>query len=237
MANIDPAEIQKFDRLSTTWWDENGESRALHDINQCRGEFIAQSPLAGKTILDVGCGGGLLTEFLARAGGKVIGIDASSAIIEVAREHAKSSGLDIDYYVTDIESFTSRFPHHFDVVTCMEMLEHVPQPHEIVGAIARCLKSGGLAYFSTINRTPKAYALGVVAAEYVLKLLPIGTHDYKNFIRPSELSRWCRQFRLVTEEMRGIHYMPLTRRASLVPDLSVNYIIKTYLDTNDGMFD
>ena len=234
MHNVDPAEIAKFDELSSSWWDENGKSRALHDINRCRGEFIAQTSLAGKRILDVGCGGGLLSEYLAKAGADVVGIDASNAIISVARHHASAAGLNIDYQVSDVESFAQNHESKFDIITCMEMLEHVPEPENIVAAIARCLKPQGDAYFSTINRTPKAYALAVVAAEYILKLLPIGTHEYANFIRPSELSRWCRAAGLAIVEMRGIHYQPMTRRANLVSDLSVNYIIKTCFDSADG---
>ena len=231
MSNIDPAEIAKFDQLAQSWWDLDGESRALHDINQCRGKFVAQTPLAGKTILDVGCGGGLLSEYMARSGARVVGIDASSTIIEVARQHAHSSGLTIDYQVADLESFADQHTHAFDIVTCMEMLEHVPRPDEIVSAVARCLKPQGYAYFSTINRTPKAYAFSVIAAEYLLKLLPIGTHEFNKFIRPSELSRWCRQAGLITKEMRGIHYMPFTRTATLVDDLSVNFITKPRLES------
>ena len=231
MSNIDPAEIAKFDQLAQSWWDLDGESRALHDINECRGQFIAQAPLAGKKILDVGCGGGLLSEYMARAGAQVIGIDASATIIEVAQQHAQSSGLAIDYQVATLEYFATKHAHEFDIVTCMEMLEHVPQPDEIVSAVARCLKPEGYAYFSTINRTPKAYAFGVIAAEYLLKLLPIGTHEFNKFIRPSELSRWCRQAGLRTTEMRGIHYMPFTRAATLVDDLSVNFITKTCLES------
>ena len=230
MQNIDPAEIAKFDQLSSSWWDTDGESRALHDINQCRGDFVAETSLAGKKVLDVGCGGGLLSEYLAKAGASVVGIDASATIIEVAREHAQTSHLNIDYETTDVESFAERNLGRFDIVTCMEMLEHVPKPDEIVAAVARCLRPHGVAYFSTINRTPKAYAFSIIAAEYLLKLLPIGTHEFKNFIRPSELSRWCRDAGLVTTEMHGIHYMPFTRKASLVKDLSVNFITKTRLD-------
>lgn len=231
MDNVDSQEIAKFDALSETWWDENGDSQALHDINQCRGEFICRTPIEGKRVLDIGCGGGLLTEFLARAGASVVGIDASAPIIEVARQHARSSGLEIDYRVSTVEAFLADNNTKFDVVTCMEMLEHVPDPASVVAAAASCLKNQGLAYFSTINRTPKAYAFGVVAAEYILKLLPIGTHEFKHFIRPSELAAWCRACGLEQLEARGIHYAPFIRRAKLVRNLDVNYIVETRLNT------
>ncbi|MGR8947349.1 MAG: bifunctional 2-polyprenyl-6-hydroxyphenol methylase/3-demethylubiquinol 3-O-methyltransferase UbiG [Gammaproteobacteria bacterium] len=234
MNNIDPIEIEKFDKLSATWWDTDGESRALHDINQCRGEFVTETPVAGKNILDVGCGGGLLSEYLARAGANVVGLDASEAIIEVARDHAKLNNLSIDYRVSTIEEFASGNVASFDVVTCMEMLEHVPSPAQIIAAISKCLVADGTAYFSTINRTPKAYLHGVLAAEYVLKLLPIGTHDYENFIRPSELLRWCREAKLNAVSSHGIKYNPFSRKASLVKDLGVNYIVKTQRESLDG---
>ena len=226
MNNIDPTEIEKFDQLSDTWWDPDGASRALHDINHCRAEFIMQSTVANKNILDVGCGGGLLSEALARAGANVIGIDASEAIIEVAREHAKASNLNIEYQVCPVETFAANHADFFDIVTCMEMLEHVPSPRQIIDAISTCLKPTGTAYFSTINRTPKAYMHGVLAAEYVLKLLPIGTHEYEKFIKPSELLRWCREAELQLITSRGIKYNPFSRDAKLTKDLGVNYIVQ-----------
>ena len=225
--NIDPHEIAKFAELSKTWWDPEGESRALHDINDCRGEFIKQLPLNGKKILDVGCGGGILSEYLAREGAEVIGIDASAELIKIATEHANQSRLAIDYRETTIEAFATTHSQSFDIVTCMEMLEHVPDPQSIIRGISACLRPSGSAFFSTINRTPKSYALGVVAAEYILKLLPAGTHDYKSFIRPSELAHWCRSAGLSVEVQRGIKYNPFSHSARLVSDLGVNYIVKT----------
>ena len=233
MDNIDSAEIEKFDQLSETWWDPNGDSRALHDINQCRAEFVMQASIANKKILDVGCGGGLLSEALANAGASVVGIDASSAIIEVAREHARQNNLDIDYQVCSVEEFSAQHAERFDVVTCMEMLEHVPSPAQIVNAIASCLKPKGTAYFSTINRTPKSYLHGVLAAEYVLRLLPVGTHDYQKFIKPSELLQWCRAAGLVPVSKRGIQYNPFSRSAKLNKDLGVNYIVQVARDSSD----
>ncbi|MEM7467741.1 MAG: bifunctional 2-polyprenyl-6-hydroxyphenol methylase/3-demethylubiquinol 3-O-methyltransferase UbiG [Pseudomonadota bacterium] len=233
MSSIDPREIEKFDHLSQTWWDPNGESRALHDINRCRGEYVAECDLSKLNILDVGCGGGLLSEYLASKGARVVGIDASAEIINVAREHAKTSRLDIEYHVATIEQFSAQHPDKFDVVTCMEMLEHVPEPAEVIEAISASLKPDAYAYFSTLNRTGKAYALGVIGAEYIMRLLPVGTHDYEKFIKPSELARWCRAAELDTIERRGIYYNPLSRVASLSDDLSINYIVKTQRRCND----
>lgn len=225
--NLDPKELQKFAELSHSWWDPHGESRALHDINACRGEFVAAAPLRGKTVVDVGCGGGILSEFLAQRGALVTGIDASAELIEVANQHAKKNQLDIDYQVSTVETFANSAAQKFDVVTCMELLEHVPNPASVVSACAALAKPEGRVYFSTLNRTPKSYLFSILAAEYLLRLLPKGTHEYRNFIRPSELAGWCRSSNLSLIRSRGISYNPFNSSATLTTALDVNYIVET----------
>ncbi len=225
MENVDPGEITKFALLADTWWDKDGDCKPLHDLNPCRGAFITQrAQIAGARVLDVGCGGGILSEYLAAAGAEVTGIDANKDLIEVARLHAAGANLDIRYECTNIENFAAGSDNRFDIVTCMELLEHVPAPKAMVDECARRLSAKGDIFFSTINRTLKAYALAVLGAEYLLRLLPRGTHDYASFIKPSELARWGRQAGLEAPEFRGMSYNPLTGYAKLCDDVSVNFI-------------
>lgn len=226
VANADAAELARFARLAASWWDRDGPMRPLHDLNPVRTDFVAdQAPLTGALALDVGCGGGLLAEALARRGAKVTALDLAAPLIEIARLHAGAEGLAIDYRVEPVEAHASERAGHYDVVTCMEMLEHVPDPAAIVSACAAALKPGGLFVASTLNRTAKAFALAIVAAEYLLGLLPRGTHEYQRFIRPSELEGWCRQAGLELVALSGLHYQPLTRRARLDRDVGVNYLL------------
>jgi len=225
-ANADPAELAKFSELAHRWWDPAGEFRPLHELNPLRLAWLAgHAPLAGKDVLDVGCGGGILAEAMAQQGARVTGIDLAEKPLRVAQLHLLESRLEIDYQLASAEDYAGSHAEGFDVLTCMEMLEHVPDPASAVAACARLLKPGGRAFFSTINRNPKAYALAVIGAEYVLKLLPKGTHDYARFIRPSELARWCRDAGLREVELIGMTYNPLTRRYRLGPDCDVNYLL------------
>jgi 2-polyprenyl-6-hydroxyphenyl methylase/3-demethylubiquinone-9 3-methyltransferase len=220
--NVDPAEVEKFSALAHRWWDPEGEFRPLHDINPLRLEWIAgHAELAGATVLDVGCGGGILAEAMARRGARVTGIDLSDKALRVAQLHLQESKLDIRYEKSSVEDYAGEF----DIVTCMELLEHVPQPASMVAACARLARPGGRVFFSTINRNPKSYLFAVVGAEYVLGLLPKGTHDYRRFIKPSELSRWSRTAGLRVEEMTGMTYNPITRRYRLGSDCDVNYLL------------
>ncbi|WP_027329225.1 bifunctional 2-polyprenyl-6-hydroxyphenol methylase/3-demethylubiquinol 3-O-methyltransferase UbiG [Marinimicrobium agarilyticum] len=227
MSNVDTAEVAKFEALASRWWDRDSEFKPLHDINPLRANFIDEhSPVAGKKVLDVGCGGGILTEALAQRGAGVTGIDMGEAPLGVARLHALESGLDIDYRQITAEDMAEESAGQFDVVTCLEMLEHVPDPASVIQACARLVKPGGHVYFSTINRNPKSYVFAIVGAEYVLKLLPRGTHDYRKFIRPSELSRWMRAANLELKTLTGMTYNPLTKRYKLDRhDVSVNYLL------------
>jgi len=223
--NIDHAEIRKFEALASRWWDPNSEFRPLHEINPLRMGFITgKVTLAGKQVLDVGCGGGILSEAMAHQGAEVTGIDLAEASLAVARLHQLESGLSVRYENIAVEALAAREPQRYDVVTCLEMLEHVPDPASVVAACARLLKPGGHLFFSTINRNPKAYLFAIVGAEYVLNLLPRGTHDYSKFIRPSELMAWCRSSDLACGEMIGMHYNPVSKRYSLGPGVDVNYI-------------
>jgi len=225
-ANADPAELAKFSELAHRWWDPAGEFRPLHELNPLRLAWLAgHAPLAGKDVLDVGCGGGILAEAMAQQGARVTGIDLAEKPLRVAQLHLLESRLEIDYQLASAEDYAGSHAEGFDVLTCMEMLEHVPDPASAVAACARLLRPGGRAFFSTINRNPKAYALAVIGAEYVLKLLPRGTHDYARFIRPSELARWCRDAGLREVELIGMTYNPLTRRYRLGPDCDVNYLL------------
>jgi 2-polyprenyl-6-hydroxyphenyl methylase/3-demethylubiquinone-9 3-methyltransferase len=223
--NADPAELEKFSQLAHRWWDPGSEFKPLHEINPLRLAWInGHAPLAGKEVLDVGCGGGILSEAMAGLGANVRGIDLSDKALKVAELHRLESQAKVSYEAVSAEGLAERSPGAFDVVTCMELLEHVPSPPSTVAACARLLKPGGHAFFSTINRNPKAYLFAVIGAEYILKLLPKGTHDYARFIKPSELASACRASGLRTTELIGMAYNPLTERYSLGPNCDVNYI-------------
>lgn len=224
--NVDPAEIAKFEELAHRWWDRESEFKPLHDINPLRVNYIDErAPLAGKTVLDVGCGGGILCEAMAQRGAVVTGIDMGEAPLSVARLHQLESNLDIDYQQTTAEALAAAMPASFDRVTCLEMLEHVPEPASVVKACAELCKPGGELFFSTINRNPKSFLFAVVGAEYVLRLLPRGTHDYAKFIRPSELASYLREAGLVLNDVTGMTYNPVTRHYKLSPDTNVNYLL------------
>ncbi len=221
--NADPAEIEKFSRLAHRWWDPGGEFRPLHEINPLRLDWIdGHARLQGKKVLDVGCGGGILAEAMAQRGAAVTGIDLSDKALKVADLHLLESHLSVNYEKTTVEEFAARHAGEFDVVTCMELLEHVPEPAGMVAACARLVRPGGEVFFSTINRNPKAYLFAVIGAEYVLGLLPKGTHDYARFIKPSELARWCRTAGLRTDELIGMTYNPITQAYRLGRDCDVN---------------
>jgi 2-polyprenyl-6-hydroxyphenyl methylase/3-demethylubiquinone-9 3-methyltransferase len=224
--NVDQDEVAKFDALATRWWDADGEFRPLHEINPLRLDWIRQhANLTGSKVLDIGCGGGILSESMASAGASVTGIDMAESPLAVARLHQIESGVEVDYQQSTAEAFAANHAGEFDVVTCLEMLEHVPSPDQIVASVAALLKPGGHAFFSTINRNPKSFMLAIVGAEYILKLLPAGTHDYQKFIRPSELDEWSRAANLALEDSIGMHYNPITREYSLGPGLDVNYLM------------
>ncbi len=224
--NADPQELQKFSDLAHRWWDPTSEFRPLHEINPLRLEWInARVPLAGKTVIDIGCGGGILTEAMARKGATVTGIDLSDKALKVADLHSLESGVQVRYEKIAAEDMALREPGRFDVVTCMEMLEHVPDPAAIVRACAQLVKPGGKVFFSTLNRNPKAYLFAIIGAEYVLRLLPRGTHDFAKFIKPGELGQFIRNAGLNVDGVKGMTYNPLTRIYSLNQDTSVNYMI------------
>lgn len=226
--NADPAELQKFATLAHRWWDKNSEFKALHEINPLRLNYIDKLVgLQGKRVLDVGCGGGILSESMSQKGAEVTGIDLGEKALKVAQLHQLESGAKVDYRLISAEDLAQEMPESFDVVTCMEMLEHVPDPAAIVRACAALVKPGGAVFFSTINRNPKAYLLAVIGAEYVLNLLPRGTHDYEKFIKPSELSSWGREAGLSVVGIKGMSYNPLTKYYWLDKDVSVNYILHT----------
>ena len=225
--NVDQAELEKFSQLASRWWDPQGEFRPLHEINPLRLDWIdAHAHLAGKKVLDVGCGGGILAEAMAARGAQVTGIDLGEKSLRVAELHLLQSKAAVVYEEASAEQFAERHAGEFDVVTCMEMLEHVPEPSSAVAACARLARPGGQVFFSTINRNPKSYLFAVIGAEYVLRLLPRGTHDYARFIKPSELSRWARAAGLRVEEVIGMTYNPLTRRYRLEADCDVNYLLR-----------
>jgi len=229
--NIDQQEVAKFDALASRWWDPNSEFKPLHDINPLRLDYIASKvELSGKNVLDAGCGGGILAESMALRGAKVCGIDMAESSLSVARLHLIESGAEVDYRHLTAEQLAGQEPGHYDVVTCMELLEHVPDPASLVNACATLVRPGGHVFFSTINRNPKAYLFAVIGAEYLLKLLPKGTHDYAKFIRPSELDGWLRTAGLSLREMTGLSYNPLTREYSLGRDIDINYIAHTTRD-------
>lgn len=227
--NVDPNEIRKFEELASRWWDKKSEFKPLHDINPLRANWIDNlSPVAEKKVLDVGCGGGILAEALAQRGAKMTGIDMGDAPLGVAKLHQLESGLSIDYQKSTAEDFAENHENTFDIVTCLEMLEHVPDPSSVVNACAKMVKPGGAVFFSTINRNPKAFLLAIVGAEYVLRMLPRGTHEYGKFIRPSELANWSREANLQVNQMTGLLYNPLTKNYKLSPsDVDVNYMIST----------
>ena len=225
--NVDPQELAKFSALAHHWWDPGSEFKPLHDINPLRIGYIVRQcgELAGRAVLDVGCGGGILTEAMAREGAKVTGIDLSEKALGVARLHQLESGASVDYRLMSAEAMAADVPASFDVVTCMELLEHVPDPASIVGACAQLVRPGGHVVFSTINRNAKAYALAIVGAEYVLGLLPRGTHDYARFLKPSEIATFARTAKLEIDALIGMTYNPFTRTYRLEGDTSVNYIM------------
>jgi 2-polyprenyl-6-hydroxyphenyl methylase/3-demethylubiquinone-9 3-methyltransferase len=224
--NADPLELEKFSALAHRWWDPHSEFRPLHQINPLRLDWIDRlAPLAGKSALDVGCGGGILAEAMARRGGRVKGIDLSDKALKVAQLHALESRVEVDYEAVSAEDLAARSPGAYDVVTCMELLEHVPDPASTVRACAQLARPGGQVFFSTLNRNLKSYLLAVIGAEYLLKLLPRGTHDYAKFIKPSELARYCRDAGLGLRELIGMSYNPLTRTYSLGTDADVNYLV------------
>ena len=224
--NVDPAEVAKFDALASRWWDPDGEFRSLHEINPLRLDWIRQhAQLSGRTIVDIGCGGGILAESMANAGATVTGIDMAEGPLAVAKLHQHESGAQVDYRQATAEELASEAAESFDIVTCLEMLEHVPDPSEVIRSCAEMVKPGGHVFFSTINRNPKSFAFAIVGAEYVLKLLPAGTHEYEKFIRPSELESWARQAGLCLKDSIGMHYNPITKEYSLGENLDVNYLM------------
>lgn len=225
--NIDSSEIEKFESLASRWWDRDSEFKPLHDINPLRVDFIDRhGKLAEKEVLDVGCGGGILAESMAHRGAKVTGIDMGAAPLKVAKLHGLESGVSINYKQITAEELAEQQPESFDLITCMEMLEHVPNPSSVVAACARLVRPGGKLVFSTLNRNPKSYMFAIVGAEKLLKLVPNGTHDFKKFIRPAELARWIRESGLEVNQLCGMVYNPLTKIYRLDPeDVSVNYMI------------
>jgi 2-polyprenyl-6-hydroxyphenyl methylase/3-demethylubiquinone-9 3-methyltransferase len=228
MTNVDHAEVAKFESIATRWWDKESEFKPLHDINPLRTNFIDEHvQLAGKTVLDVGCGGGILSEAMAQRGATVSAIDMGQANITTAKLHALESGLSIDYQVIPVEELAEKQPASFDVITCLEMLEHVPDPVSIVNACFKLCKPGGQIIFSTLNRNPKSFLLGIIGAEYVMNMVPKGTHEYKKFIRPSELASWARNSGLTIGAMAGMTYNPITKTYKLGRDTDVNYLMQT----------
>ncbi|MBA1250767.1 bifunctional 2-polyprenyl-6-hydroxyphenol methylase/3-demethylubiquinol 3-O-methyltransferase UbiG [Pseudomonas luteola] len=228
MSNVDNAEIAKFEALASRWWDRESEFKPLHDINPLRVNWIDQhANLAGKKVLDVGCGGGILSEAMAVRGADVTGIDMGEAPLSVAQLHQLESGVPVSYRRITAEELAGETPGAYDVVTCMEMLEHVPDPASVIQACRTLVKPGGHVFFSTINRNPKSYLFAIVGAEYVLRLLPRGTHDFRKFIRPSELGAWCRNAGLHVRDVIGMTYNPITKVYKLGNDVDVNYMLRT----------
>jgi 2-polyprenyl-6-hydroxyphenyl methylase / 3-demethylubiquinone-9 3-methyltransferase len=226
MVNVEQAELNKFSELAHKWWDKNSEFKPLHEINPLRLDYINQAvSLNGKTVLDVGCGGGILSESMAIKGAQVTGIDLGEKALNVAKLHSLESGVNVDYRYISVEELAEQAPASFDVVTCLEMLEHVPNPASVVEACAKLVKPNGHVFFSTLNRNPKAYLFAVIGAEYVLNMLPRGTHDYEKFIKPSELASWMRHVDLNLNHQMGMSYNPLTKHYWLSDDVSVNYLV------------
>ena len=226
-ANFSQAELDKFDELAQRWWDPNGPQKALHALNPARLGYVAQRvQLRDATVLDVGCGGGLLSEALAQSGAKVTALDLAPNLLKVARLHGLESGVKVDYREMPVETLAGEAPASFDAITCMEMLEHVPEPASIIEACASLLKPGGRLFLSTLNRTPTAFALAIVGAEYIARMLPKGTHQYRDFIKPSELARWLRDAGLELEDVSGLAYEPWRNSARIVPRTDVNYLMQ-----------
>jgi 2-polyprenyl-6-hydroxyphenyl methylase/3-demethylubiquinone-9 3-methyltransferase len=224
--NIDEAEIAKFEAMAPIWWDKNGVQKALHDINVLRIDYINKhAPLAGKRIIDVACGGGILSEAMAALGADVTGIDAGKAPLAVARQHLKESGLRIDYRQATAEEYAADHGASFDVVTCLELLEHVPQPSSVVGACKDMVKPGGDVFFATLNRNPKSFLFAIIGAEYILKLVRQGTHTYRKFVKPAELEDWGQASGLTFQDLTGLHYNPFTRKYSMGGNTHVNYMM------------
>lgn len=223
--NVDPDEIAKFEELASRWWDPDSEFKALHDINPLRLDFIDQrAQLSGKKVIDVGCGGGILAESMALRGARVTGIDMGKAPLNVAKLHLKESGVEVDYQQILAEDMAQQQPHAFDIVTCLEMLEHVPDPASTIQACADLVRPGGHVFFSTINRNPKSWLFAIVGAEYILNMLPRGTHDYMRFIKPSEMAQWLRSAKLELKELTGMHYNPVSKQYRLGPGVDINYL-------------
>jgi len=225
--NVDPQEVAKFEAMSTRWWDKEGEFKPLHDLNPARLEYIKKraNGLQGKLILDVGCGGGILSESMAHEGADVTGIDMGDANLTIAKMHLYESGENVTYQKITVEELAEAKPGYFDVVTCLEMLEHVPDPGSIISACKKLVKPEGHVFFSTVNRNAKSYAMAIIGAEYIMKLLPKGTHDFKKFIRPAELDQWIRAADLKTQHISGMTYNPLTGHCALSDDVDINYLV------------
>jgi 2-polyprenyl-6-hydroxyphenyl methylase / 3-demethylubiquinone-9 3-methyltransferase len=223
--NVNPSEIEKFSSMASQWWDTEGNFKTLHQINPLRLNLVDKTvSLSGKDVLDVGCGGGILSESMALKGANVTGIDLGKELLDVADLHSLDSGVSVNYQHISVEALASQKPEQFDCVTCMEMLEHVPDPVAIINACSTLVKPGGYVFLSTLNRNPKAYLLSIIGAEYILGMMPKGTHDYASFIKPSELALWARQAGLTLEDSRGIEYNPFNKSFSMSDDISVNYI-------------
>lgn len=225
--NVDAAEINKFSELASRWWDKESEFKPLHEINPLRLNYITAKSggLKGKKVIDVGCGGGILADSMAAKGALVTGIDMGEASLSVAKLHQLESGQKVDYIQSTVEDMAKKHPASYDVVTCMEMMEHVPDPSSVIMACSKLVKPGGSLFFSTINRSPKAFLFAIVGAEYILNMLPKGTHEYQKFIKPSEMSRWARHANLNVKDMIGMHYNPLTKNYKLASGVDVNYLM------------